>query len=328
MAYITQYEIDKSQDAERSRNLDGVVAGVGMFARNFEENRRRAVDEKRQKDTQSLQYAANGASPEAIEAANNGDFTGMQKLYSENFSAKKDLEKSKYAQGMADSELDRDYKKSQIDLNKRKANEAPAKSPTEIYAEKLQLKDQYEKGKVVDTGELEVPGFGLVRTKDEAKMIRTAKGDVETAKQYITQMKELGKNVALWDRDKIGKINQLKQALVGKLRLPLMGPGTMTEDEFQRTVNNLGDPGAWFGTEANEIGKLDQMSGILDNNIKAMYTAAAKNPDQQPQQRQVQAPAPAQVAPQIQQKIQQYTPEQKTARLQELRMKASQTGMR
>jgi hypothetical protein len=318
MAFITQYDIDMQRQRGMDQGLNQALQGF----QGVEENRRRALDLKRQQEKEALSYAQSGATVEDIEKAQSGDLTGLQKFYSEDYQAKKKREADKMERELQDSMLDRDYKRSQIALNNRKASETQNKMSDQQKIDYRLSKEQEAREQKKTSEEYEVPGLGFVRTPDEAKTIRTAKADAETAKEYINQLKALGTNVAIWDRDRIGKINQLKQALVGKLRLPLMGPGTMTEDEFQRTVDNLGDPSALFGTEKNEIGKLDQMSNILDKNIEAMYSAAASN--NQPKRNTVQqAPQDqVQIPPQVQQKINQMTPEQKQQRLLELQQKA------
>jgi hypothetical protein len=313
MAYINpQLQLDQQQQQRADGNYQAIGNAVSGVFKGMEENRIRALAEKKSQDSSNIQLAQIGATPDEITKYNeSGDQGDILSKYSQRAEA---------ARLKAASDSDRAARKDESIINKNN-REQFKKDPVETYKEKLILKDEQDKLQRQESGEMEVPGFGPVRSKEEAKTIRTALGDVETAKGYIKQITELGKNVAVWDRDRIGKINQLKQALVGKLRLPLMGPGTMTEDEFQRTVGNLGDPGAWFGTEANEIGKLEQMSGILDNNIKTMYSAAAKG-----------APSPqrqaAPVDPIILKKIQSYTPEQAEARKQELmqRKAASQGG--
>lgn len=315
-------------DARNRQNQAAIGNGIIGAIQSVQSNRRRAIDEKRAMDAQDLAFAKDGVDQDSIEAYKNGDKSGISKFYAGLNEAKRD-------QAARDKLLDQRVKESTI-----ASNEATAADKAKPFLESrdgqaFKAKSDYEsqrdaqkeaaKNAAKTTGEaFEVPGYGNVRTKAEAERIRTAKGDAETAKQYIDEIKKLGTNVAVWDRGRIGKINQLKQALVGKLRLPLMGPGTMTEDEFQRTVSNLGDPSTMFGSEENEIGKLDQMSGILDKNISAMYGAAASNNQPSAYQAQQQ---PAQAPQQVIQKIQQYTPEQKLQRLEQLRAKKAGVAM-
>lgn len=128
--------------------------------------------------------------------------------------------------------------------------------------------------------EFEVPGFGEMRTKKEAQEIRSSLAEAEEAKKIIDQIKTLGKDVSIFDRGRVEKINSLKSILAGKLRLPLTGPGAMTEDEYQRLVKNMGDPTDLLSTEAIEFGKLDQLRGILDQSVKSKIAAASATPNQ------------------------------------------------
>lgn len=332
MAYISQYEIDMQQDQRNRQNQASIGNALNGIASVFAEDRKRALASKNAQDAQNLAFAKEGVGQEAIDAFNKGDKSGIAAFYADLSNAKRD--QAKRDKLIADSKGESAvYEAEQLrkpleerDSYKSTMATMDAKARHEQSAAQIKA-DQDAKKLASKTGgeAFEVPGYGMVRTKSEAEKIRTAKGDAETAKEYIKQLKDLGTNVAVWDRDKIGKINQLKQALVGKLRLPLMGPGTMTEDEFQRTVSNLGDPSSMFSTEKNEIGKLDQMAGILDNNINAMYSSAASN--KQPGMYQVQGQPQQQPPQQVIQKIQQYTPEQKAQRLEQLRAKKAGVAM-
>jgi hypothetical protein len=173
----------------------------------------------------------------------------------------------------ASDEIDNQYKKA---LTAKTYKEARPGGYEDIKRQ-LELKKIQDEEKEKNLA-LEVPGYGLARTKEEAKDIRSAMSDANEAKQIIGQIKNLGTDVAWWDRDKVGKINQLKQVLAGKLRLPLTGPGAMTEDEFQRLISNMGDPSSIFGSEENEIGKLGQLEDILDKAVQSKFAAASRDP--------------------------------------------------
>jgi hypothetical protein len=121
-----------------------------------------------------------------------------------------------------------------------------------------------------------IPGLGIVKTVDEAKKIREAASDATDAAKLIDKIKTLGKNVTVFDRKKIAEINTLKNTLVGKLRVPLTGPGSMTESDFQRLIETLGDPTKFFGAEEIEFAKLDQVKEMLGESIKSKFNLAAE----------------------------------------------------
>lgn len=298
MAYITQYQADMNQDA-KDKAFWGDVGDIGAnYFQNQRENRLRALANARA--DQELLLKSQQLEMEREQR-------GIQRLRDESQTRANDAKAKFYESGGGRGGA---YKETPEQKSQRKLDD---------QKKLMAQKSEFEKQNSLNDPAFEVPGMGYVRTADEAKAIRTAKADAETAKQYIEEIKKLGTNVSVFDRDRIGKINQLKQALVGKLRLPLMGPGTMTEDEFQRTVGNLGDPSAVFGTESNEIGKLNQMSGILDNNISAMYQAAAREPAQKtgPQAPAKIAPPPG-VRPETMRAVEGMTPEQRRALRQQI----------
>lgn len=329
MAYITQYEADMQGDQRNRQNQQAIGNGlIGMIA-GFNENRRRAIDAKKAEDAQDLAFAKDGVDQEAVDLYKKGDKSGLTKFYAGLNEAKRD-------QAARDKFLSERVAESTIKANEAKLTEAgksfedskEGQAFNAKAAHEMALKDKELQAKAnATTGEaFEVPGFGMVRTKAEATNIRKAKADADEAKAIIAQIKDLGTNIGPLDRERQGKIQQLKTVLAGKMRLPLLGPGTMTESEYERLVNNMGDPSAYFGTEKNEKSKLDQLSGILDNSVASYYKAAASN--NQPGMYQVQQQPQGQQPPQqVIQKIQQYTPEQKAQRLQQLRAKKAGVAM-
>jgi hypothetical protein len=113
VAYITQYDVDRQQDAKNS----ALFSGLGDIANAFVENRQRALAQKRQQDAQGLEWAANGANPEQIEKAHKGDLKGIQQLYSDNATKKKELEAAKYAKDMESAGLQKRLTESTIAKN-------------------------------------------------------------------------------------------------------------------------------------------------------------------------------------------------------------------
>jgi hypothetical protein len=316
MAYITQFEVDQQRENRRNAFADKITDGISDGFARFEENRRRALDEKRQRMNDKLKFAEAGIAP-TEEEAKELDSTGYSEGLLSKYADRAEKAKQRKAE---EAELNRRLKESQIYANEAAATERSKPFMESKAGQEFIAKKNFEaelKGKDANSNQekLEVPGYGKVRTEKEAMDIRAAKADADDASKLIDELKVLGNNVAVWDRDKIAKINQLKTVLAGKLRLPLTGPGAMTEDEFQRLVSNIGDPSSVFSSESIEMGKLDQLKGILDQTVQSKFASAAKDGQQ--------APAP------VQAKIQSMTDEQKAQRLMELRAKKqSMQGMR
>jgi hypothetical protein len=272
MAYVDdrinlwKYEQAQSQDTrDKLNNALNTVAG------NIKEDRARALATKRANDAQALALSKDGVSADDITAyQNDGDMSGIQRFYGglhQRSQAQKDLERERLLQ---DRELDRRYKESQIykntaDAKKNEAKTNDAGAPNE---------------------ELVIPGMGAVRTKKEAVEIRSAKADAADAMRIIDEIKKHGTDVSIFDRERVNKIDQLKKVLAGKLRLPLTGPGAMTEDEYQRLIDTMGDPTSLFSTEKIQHAKLDQLKDILNNSVYSKFNAATTGPALKPKSEQ------------------------------------------
>lgn len=226
----------------------------------------------------TLRQTALGTLGEALAAG----VQGYSNAYQKGVETKREMALKKEA-----NELNKKLIESQINRNNRYSPQGLAGAwtnpdGTPMTGQGGSLKDQlalqkFQRGQQEQNLALEVPGLGMARTKEEAKDIRSSQADANDAMAIIDQIKELGTNVSIFDRGKVGKINQLKTVLAGKLRLPLTGPGAMTEDEFQRLISNIGDPSAVFGTEANEKAKLDQLKEILTNSVQSKFASASRS---------------------------------------------------
>jgi hypothetical protein len=116
--------------------------------------------------------------------------------------------------------------------------------------------------------ELEIPGHGRARSKEEAKDLRTAVVDTKSAIRDLQAVKELGKNIAVWDRSRINQLNQKLDIAVGKLRLSMVGPGAMTEVERRTIRDSIGDPSTLFSTEDIQNGKLDALIESISQRLE------------------------------------------------------------
>lgn len=125
-------------------------------------------------------------------------------------------------------------------------------------AEKQQVKDEA----------LTVEGYGKARTPKEAQDLRQAVVDTKSALDDLRAVKELGTNVAVWDRTKVNKIDQLLNQAVGKLRMSMVGPGSMTESERMLIRESIGDPTALFSSESIQKAKLDQLIENMEKRLE------------------------------------------------------------
>jgi len=71
-------------------------------------------------------------------------------------------------------------------------------------------------------------------------------------------------------QDRAGVSTQIA-ALVGALRVPITGPGPMTEAERQFIVGTIGDPNAIFTLPSVERAKLSKMIGTIEGRVRNQY---------------------------------------------------------
>jgi len=87
MAYTTQFDVDRADFARRQNTLGQIGNGIESGIKLIEENRRRAIDEKRQKLSDGMKFADAGvsATPEELkEFSETGHSQGMFDKYAKN----------------------------------------------------------------------------------------------------------------------------------------------------------------------------------------------------------------------------------------------------
>lgn len=184
--------------------------------------------------------------------------------------AKQQIAKERYDAEMARRDEDRAYNRSrdvaQDAFQDKLLDDKRADRAAEL-ATKADMKAE----------ELEIPGFGQARTAADAKDMRTAIVDTESAIADLNQVKELGTDVNLTDIKKRELIDQLLNAATGKLRLSMTGPGAMTDSERLMIRNSIGDPSKLMSTESIEKAKLDQLIKGLGDRLEREASVRVKD---------------------------------------------------
>lgn len=145
----------------------------------------------------------------------------------------------------------------------------------------------------VSSRELETTGFeGRARTKEEAAKFRETKTDIEGVVQGINEVEKIGKQYVgkNWltggvDKRELQKLAQQKVGLlVGALRLPITGPGAMTDSERKFIEGLIGNPTTVFSISDIEFSLLrsirEKMSNYLDRRaLDIGYSGRAQKSD-------------------------------------------------
>jgi hypothetical protein len=139
------------------------------------------------------------------------------------------------------------------------------------------------KTKKEDLDVLDVNGRGQARTKQEAIKLRD---NIATTKQIqdsvdrILAIKNEGPIVPMTQRAR--DIETEQQFLMGALRLPLQGPGAMTDSDRKQLRDTVGDAAGLFTINANTIAKLNAIRNRVGSNLEAAIQAHVVNPTPPP----------------------------------------------
>lgn len=150
---------------------------------------------------------------------------------------------------------------------------------------KRQLQNDLSKGKLKDTALLNKEDReravrmrdGSVQLADNKKAsedVRKFQAEVEPAikgAHRILKISEQGSRLNLKDRAKVA--TDLK-ALVGQLRIPFTGPGVLTDTEYERLLDTIGDPNKLFAIPEIERTKIKTVINKLTSDLDTRYKQA------------------------------------------------------
>lgn len=114
----------------------------------------------------------------------------------------------------------------------------------------------------------------LADNKAAADKLRNFKNEVEPAIEAARRVIALSKSGSRFSLEDRARISTEMQALVGNLRLPFLGPGAMTDNEYERLRSTLGDPNKFFALPSIERRKLDTVLQKLTTDLKTNYKNA------------------------------------------------------
>jgi len=114
----------------------------------------------------------------------------------------------------------------------------------------------------------------IADNKQAATDLRKAKDEAEPAIQGIDDLIELSQKSSRLNLKDRAVIYSRVRALVGKLRIPLTGPGVLTDTEYERLLDTLGDPNKIIAFKSIEEEKLKAVRDILQTDLKTRYRNA------------------------------------------------------
>lgn len=149
------------------------------------------------------------------------------------------------------------------------ANQDPSKLPALIDAIAVQDPDRAKEMR----GRL-VPGLGLTNDLEGAKGLREMQATVKTVRSGIQRLREItkqtGKSMSPTLRS---EADSLRTQLIGRLRVPITGPGAMSEGERELLMQAIPSATDMFSLDSKTLKKLDTLEKGVVGNYRNMAVA-------------------------------------------------------
>lgn len=120
--------------------------------------------------------------------------------------------------------------------------------------------------------------YSMAFSKEAATELRKFKNDVEPAQDAIKRAIMLSKQGTRFSLEDRAKLATEMQGIIGNLRLSFLGPGAMTEQEYTRLRDTLGNPNKLFALPSVERKKLETVFNKLNSDLKSRYENAGIRP--------------------------------------------------
>jgi hypothetical protein len=128
-----------------------------------------------------------------------------------------------------------------------------------------------------------VPGAGLAQTEEGAKGVREMQSTVKTAQDTLKRLREItGKTGKSLSPNLRAEADSLRNVLIGALRVPITGPGAMSEGERALLERTIPDVTGLTSLDSNSVVRLNalekRLQGGYDNMLRANGMQAAPAP--------------------------------------------------
>jgi len=116
--------------------------------------------------------------------------------------------------------------------------------------------------------------ISLADSKEAATKLREFKNTAEPALKLIARVRSLSKKGSKMSPLDRARMATNMQALVGGLRETFLGPGAMTESEYERLRDTIGNPNKIFTSATWELAKLGEVKNKLTGDLNTRYKNA------------------------------------------------------
>ena len=143
------------------------------------------------------------------------------------------------------------------------ANQDPAKIPAMLSAVR-----QLDPEKAKDLEGRHIPGIGFASSMEGAKGLREMGTTVKTVNDSITRLKQIagktGKSLSLNDR---AEADTIRNMLIGQLRVPITGPGAMSDGEREILIKTIPDVTSMTSLDSSNMTRLK----ALESKVNSQY---------------------------------------------------------
>lgn len=134
-----------------------------------------------------------------------------------------------------------------------------------------------------DAEERSIPGVGFATSSEGAKGLREMGTTVKTVRESIARLKEIsaktGKSI---NPTLIAEADSIRSMLIGQLRVPITGPGAMSEGERELLMKAIPDVTALLSLDKSNIKRLDSIENKIIQQYRNQAQINGLNPDNIP----------------------------------------------
>lgn len=123
-----------------------------------------------------------------------------------------------------------------------------------------------------------VPGYGLALTKDSASKANELVGTYNDAFSGIRQLQGMIKKASSLSPTDRAKASTVAEILKGALRVPIVGPGAVSESEWKLLDNIIADPTTLFSLSSTNKARLEALYSRLQSKLNATVTQYGLRP--------------------------------------------------
>lgn len=147
--------------------------------------------------------------------------------------------------------------------------QAKAKTNPAMYPALIDSLEKIDPKKAADMRERLVPGLGLANSSKDASEAKEIMGSAQKAEKTLNQLYALsnkpGKTLSLDDR---AEANSLRRQLMGEIRVPILGPGTVNDAERKILEDLVPDVTSFFSRDASNQIKLDTLTKKIKDGMQ------------------------------------------------------------